>query len=135
MTSGPVTQSTPSGRQYTGGWIEKIRLANVADGSSNTFLAGEMHIPDGKLNQFPYNGAVLYGVESDNHSRVGGSGVPILSSNEETGAFLGFGSAHPSQCNFVRADGSTGSVSNDLDTVVLANLCNRSDGEVVGAID
>ena len=134
MTSGPVVMNTPDGKQYTGNWIEKIRLENVTDGSSNTFLAGEMHIPAGKLNQFPYNGAVLYGVESDSHSRVGGSGVPILSSNEDVGAFLGFGSAHPDQCNFVRTDGSTGSVNNYLDTVVLANLCNRADGEVV-AID
>lgn len=89
-----------------------------------------MHIPDGELNRIPYNGPVFNGKELVAHSRIGGPGVPLLSGADEAGPVLGFGSSHPGTCNFVRADGSTGSVSLTMDTVVLANLCHRSDGEV-----
>ena len=90
-----------------------------------------MHIPNGSLNQTPANGPLYNGRELVAHSRIGGPGVPILTGNDEQGTILGFGSAHPGVCNFVRADGSTGAVNNSLDTVVLANFCHRSDGEVV----
>ena len=65
------------------------------------------------------------------HSRIGGPGVPILSSGDEPGAIFGFGSAHPGACNFVNADGSTKTVANTLDTLVLADLCHRADGNVI----
>ncbi len=118
-------------RLRTGRWKDRISFALIRDGSSNTFLAGEMHIPNGELNRTPYNGPIFNGAELVAHSRIGGPGVPILSGEDEPGAILGFGSAHPGTCNFTRADGSTGSVNNSLDTIVLANLCHRSDGEVV----
>ena len=113
------------------GWRDRVTLAMLRDGSSNTFLAGEMHIPDDQINTIPFNGPLYSGSEIVAHSRIGGPGVPILSGREESGPIFGFGSAHPGICNFVRADGSTGSVNSSLDTLVLANLCNRSDGEVL----
>jgi len=120
----------------TGRWKGRIGYASLTDGSSNTFLAGELHIPDGQLNRSPYNGPIFNGGELDGHSRLGGPGVPILTRHDApTGTLLGFGSDHPGTCNFVRADGSTGSISNDLDTIVLANLCHRSDGEVIGDVN
>lgn len=131
VTSSPVVWRSSKDRKYAGAWREKVRMANVSDGSSNTFLAGEMHVPSEKLNQIPFNGPVLRGLELDNHSRIGGAGVPILTGQDAPGFLLGFGSAHPNSCNFVRADGSTHSLSNLLDTLVLANLCHRADGEVV----
>ena len=119
-----------------GGWGNKVGYSQLTDGSSNTILAGEMHIPRGGLNSAPYNGSLFNGNELDGHSRLGGAGVPILTQDDEPiPAFLGFGSVHPGTCNFVRADGSTGSISNGLDTVVLANLCHRSDGEVIGDLN
>lgn len=118
------------------GWGNKVDYTDVTDGSSNTFLAGEMHIPRGGLNIAPYNGSIFNGNELDGHSRIGGAGVPILTQNDDAVvSFLGFGSVHPGACNFVRADGSTASISNGLDTVVLANLCHRSDGEVTGDVN
>ncbi|WP_162273913.1 DUF1559 family PulG-like putative transporter [Mariniblastus fucicola] len=120
----------------TGRWADKVGYVHVIDGSSNTFLAGEMHIPKGQLNKTPYNGPLFNGNELDGHSRLGGPGVPILTRDDPPGGtLLGFGSDHPGTCNFVRADGSTGAVSNDLDSIVLANLCHRGDGEVVGEVE
>ena len=81
VTSSPVVQQSAAGRTYTGTWREKVRFSNVTDGLSNTFLAGEMHVPEQNLNQIPFNGPVLNGAELDNHSRIGGPGVPLLSGN------------------------------------------------------
>ncbi len=90
-----------------------------------------MHIPDGELNQTPSNGPLYNGKELVAHSRIGGPGIPILTGSDKPGAILGFGSAHPGVCNFVRVDGSTGAINNSLDTIVLGNLLHRSDGELI----
>lgn len=131
MTSNAIVRD---GEYITGRWTDRIRYADISDGSSNTFLAGEMHIPRDQINTTPFNGPMFNGIELDGHSRVGGSGVPILTADDDPALILGFGSAHPGACNFVRSDGSTGAIGNDVDTVVLANLCNRADGEVIGLL-
>ena len=111
--------------------MRTVSYGAILDGSSNTFLAGEMHIPNDKLNQVPFNGPMYNGKELVAHSRIGGPGIPLLSGNDEAGDILGFGSAHPGTCNFVRSDGSVSSIDIGLDTITLANLCHRYDGEVV----
>ena len=90
-----------------------------------------MHIPRNELNKVPFNGPVFNGQELVAHTRTGGPGLPLLSTADEGSALFGFGSAHAGVTNFVFADGRTTSVANSLDTVVLGNLCHRSDGEVV----
>ncbi len=136
ITAEPELKKNYFGRKaITGRWLGKMQYSHLIDGTSNTFLAGELHVPKGKLNQIPFNGPIFNGFELEGHSRIGGPGVPLLSDDEEAGFLFGFGSAHPGTSNFVRADGSTQAFSNDLDTIVLANLCHRADGEVIGAID
>jgi prepilin-type N-terminal cleavage/methylation domain-containing protein/prepilin-type processing-associated H-X9-DG protein len=113
-------------------WIDRINFASITDGSSNTTLAGELHVIPENLNQIPFNGPIYNGEDLAAFTRIGGPGVPILSGRQksETGV-LGFGSWHPGLCNFVFADGSTRFVANDIDTVSLGNLCNRRDGGMV----
>jgi prepilin-type N-terminal cleavage/methylation domain-containing protein/prepilin-type processing-associated H-X9-DG protein len=113
-------------------WIDRINFASITDGSSNTTLAGELHVVPENLNQIPFNGPIYNGEDLAAFTRIGGPGVPILSGRQksETGV-LGFGSWHPGLCNFVFADGSTRFVANDIDTVSLGNLCNRRDGGMV----
>lgn len=113
-------------------WGHRIGYTHLTDGSSNTFLAGELHIPTDSLNMAPSNGAIFNGNELDGHSRIGGPGIPLLTGDDQAGGILGFGSSHSGTCNFVHADGSTHSIRNEIDTIVLANLCHRSDGEVIG---
>ena len=115
----------------TGQWTNRISLGSIRDGSSNTFLAGEMHIPNDRINVTPFNGPMFNGSELVAHSRIGGPGVPILTGKEEPGEIFGFGSAHPTGCNFVNADGSTRTQSSSMDTILLANLCHRTDGNVI----
>jgi len=79
--------------RMTGDWEDKISFASIRDGSSNTFLAGELHIPNGQINVTPFNGPMFNGSELVAHSRIGGPGVPILSEGEEPGEIFGFGTS------------------------------------------
>ncbi|MDG2015215.1 MAG: DUF1559 domain-containing protein [Pirellulaceae bacterium] len=115
-------------------WINKIGFHSITDGSSNTVLAGELHVMSENLNQMPYNGPIYNGEDVAAFTRVGGPGVPILSGSEKPiSGVLGFGSWHPQVCNFVYSDGSTHSLPNTTDTVTLGQLCNRHDGGEVTA--
>jgi prepilin-type N-terminal cleavage/methylation domain-containing protein len=122
-------------RKQTNGrleWIDRIKYSSVSDGTSNTVLAGELHVSLNKLNTSPFNGPVYNGAHVASFTRLGGPGVPILSSSEEPeSSILGFGSWHPGVCNFEFVDGSTRSLSNDVDTVTLGQLCNRADQPIV----
>ena len=112
-------------------YFDKITMASITDGSSNTYLAGELHVRPEDLNTIPYNGPIFNGEDLAAFARIGVPGVPLLGALDEPGTILGFGSAHPGVCNFARSDGSTASVNLNLDTVTLGQLCNRSDGEVI----
>jgi len=116
-------------------WIDRIRIRDVRDGTSNTTLAGEIHIPQGKLNQMPWNGPIFNGEDLAAFTRIGGPTVPLLNPSQDPGPILGFGSAHPQVVNFTMADGSTRNFSYQLDTTTLGQLCNRADGQVINSLD
>lgn len=112
-------------------WVDRVRYSSIADGSSNTALAGELHVSPENLNKIPFNGPIYNGKDLAAFTRIGGPGVPIRSgADTATNSVLGFGSWHPGTCNFVYADGSTRSINNQVDTVTLGQVCNRRDGEV-----
>ena len=111
--------------------MDRITYAHLTDGSSNTALAGELHVSPDNLNSIPYNGPIYNGEDLAAFTRVGGPGVPILTgTSQSAGSILGFGSWHPGTCNFVYADGSTKAIQNGIDTVTLGQICHRSDGGV-----
>lgn len=110
-------------------WIDRVKHNSITDGTSNTIMAGELHVSPENLNKIPFNGPMYNGEDLAAFARLGGPGVPLLHPNETspTGV-LGFGGWHPGVCNFVYADGSTHSVNTRTDTVTLGKLCNRDDG-------
>ncbi|MBM4068091.1 MAG: DUF1559 domain-containing protein [Planctomycetes bacterium] len=115
-------------------WYDKVRLAHVTDGASNTFLAGEMHVPMGKINQSPDNGPIYDGSRFYHMSRVGGPGVPLAQGPEDNVLGMGlfaFGSWHLGICHFAFADGHVQPVRNQISTTMLERLCHRSDGQPV----
>ena len=122
-------------RPKDGLWKDKVPLAAVRDGLTNTFLVGERHILRGNLGDLEKDGSGFDGSRFYTSSRVGGPGVPLATSpgDEVFGSDLfAFGSEHAGIVQFALADGSVRPVATTIDTVTLGRACNRRDGEVLG---
>jgi prepilin-type N-terminal cleavage/methylation domain-containing protein len=116
------------------GWIDRVRPQDVTDGLSSTILAGEMHVPAGRVSQVPENGPVFDGSRFYNSARVGGPGVPIAHGPFDDLGGMGvfaFGSWHAGGCHFAFGDGRVAAVRPSLSTQVLERLCHRADAGVV----
>lgn len=112
-------------------WIDKIRNRDITDGSSNTILAGEMHVNAQKINQAPDDGTIYSGWHFSFSTRIGGIHVPLATNMDYVDTRLySFGSWHPGICQFAFADGSVHALSTSIDVKILGNLCVRNDGEV-----
>jgi hypothetical protein len=127
--TGVIISSRPLCRNaLPAGWIDKVRHKDLLDGASKTFLAGEMHIPLGRLAQVPENGPIYNGLDLPAFARIGGPGVPLARGSDDMDIpVIGFGSWHPGVCPFVLADGSVQLVDNFTDTEVLRSFCRRFD--------
>ena len=113
-------------------WVDRISIRDVRDGTSNTFLAGELHVTPELIKKQPYNGPLFNGQDLAAFARIGGPGVPIArSARDSAGPILGFGSWHRGVCNFVLSDGSVRSVNSLIDTTTLGRLCCRDDRQPV----
>ncbi|MCH2114857.1 MAG: DUF1559 domain-containing protein [Pirellulales bacterium] len=114
------------------GWTDRINLASLLDGTSNTFLIGEKHIPPNKFKMPPLDGPIYSSLYFPSIARVGGPGVPIVRNQfQDEPVVFQFGSSHPQICNFAMADGSVQSISNTIDTITLGRLCHRADSEII----
>ncbi|MEX0819211.1 MAG: DUF1559 domain-containing protein [Pirellulaceae bacterium] len=114
-------------------WVDRVSHKNVTDGLSNTLLAGEMHVPLGKLGVSPEDAFIFNGDHVFNACRVGGPTVPIVSDKRAaTGnGLVSWGSWHPGVCHFAMSDGSVRSFAATLDTEILGRLGHRADGEPI----
>jgi prepilin-type N-terminal cleavage/methylation domain-containing protein len=112
-------------------------LQDMVDGTSNTFLIGEKHVPKEKYGQSGPSwgdGAIFNGDFPRNYSRI--AGLPKF--NLGNGPFdlsgpwhCKFGSDHPGICQFVFSDGHVGTMSNMTDMNTLNRLAVRDDGGVI----
>jgi prepilin-type N-terminal cleavage/methylation domain-containing protein len=115
-------------------------LASISDGLSNTFLAGEKHVPSGMFGRAKVgDGSIYDGVWTTYSGRVAGPDDPLATGPKDVtpstraDAFYArkFGSYHPGVCQFVFCDGSIKAVRTSIDPVNLRRLAVRNDGEVV----
>lgn len=114
-------------------WADKVAMADVVDGTSNTLMIGESHVPQAQNLTTPYNGPAYFGRHLTNFCRIAGPGVPLAHSpQDQRGSVYSFGSAHPGIVQFALADGSVRAVSTSISTRLLGDLSNRHDGRVVG---
>jgi len=86
-------------------WIDRIRIRDVGDGLSSTFLAGERHVPLARLGVLPDDGSVYDGSSFHFASRVAGPGAQLARNPDDlTAGIYSFGSWHQGVCHFVMAD-------------------------------
>ncbi len=119
-------------------------FASVTDGLSNTFLAGEKHVPQGMFGRAKVgDGSIYNGVWTTYAGRVAGPDDPLAKGPTDvapstTGdAFYArrFGSWHTGVCQFAFGDGSTRAVRTSIDPVNLRRFAVRNDGEVATGND
>ncbi len=114
-----------------------VTMADIRDGTSNTYLAGEKYInpdyyttgQDGGDDWSPYTGS-----QNDvgrscyyNADNVELSWTPLQDTPAVTNSNR-FGSAHAAGCNFVFCDGSIHTISYSIDALTHSHLGARNDG-------
>ncbi|MCI0461897.1 MAG: DUF1559 domain-containing protein [Gemmataceae bacterium] len=126
----------------------KTSLKDLVDGTSNTALVGEKHVPQGCLNVGVGNADVtcadgsVFGhrwyaqlhVVRDLYTPMGrGSQDGVASITAPTAGihWAAFGSWHPGVCQFVFGDGSVRAIVNRTSLTILWKLGDRRDGQVV----
>ncbi len=111
---------------------DRIRMASVSDGTSNTFLFGEKYVPITQLGQFPYDSPAYDGDHLPASCRLAGPGLRLAQGpNDVLADVFSFGSWHPGGVHFALVDGSVRLFSSGTDTKLLGSLANRHDARVV----
>jgi prepilin-type N-terminal cleavage/methylation domain-containing protein len=113
--------------------LSTIKIANIADGASNTILGGEKYMaPDSYTNGSLEGDFQGWDVGYlDDIYRWGSPSQPLLQDAWGMDAWDCFGSAHFDSAGFVFCDGSVHRLNYTMDTNLLGNLCNRNDGQVI----
>lgn len=106
-----------------------LRYNQILDGTSNTFMMGEKHVPTGKLGKGAWDCSIYDGDNFLCSCRSAGLSYPVAGSLQDQG--LKFGSNHPHICMFLFCDGSVHALSVDIDPQTLDYLANVSDGQVI----
>jgi type II secretory pathway pseudopilin PulG len=116
----------------------QTRLRDILDGTSNTFLVGEKHVPRSKYGQSGPSwgdGAIFNGDFPRNYNRI--AGLPKFNLGQGPDDLDGpwhckFGSIHPGICQFAFTDGHVAILKNSTDMTVLNKLAVRNDGQIIG---
>jgi prepilin-type N-terminal cleavage/methylation domain-containing protein len=127
-------------RLADGSFKSNTRLASITDGTSNTFLIGEKHVPQGMFGRGRVGDSSIYnGVWTCYSGRVAGIEDPLAQSPTDVTPSKGgnafyarkFGSWHTGICQFVYCDGSVHVIRTSIDPDNLRRLAVRNDGEVI----
>ena len=112
----------------------QVTVAEIRDGTSNTYLIGEKYLnPDDYTtgSDDADNENLYVGVDNDHYRFTHpGFGAPRVD-RSGTALYNIFGSAHPSGWQAVLCDGSVRSLSYSIDPAIHSRLGNRRDGEAI----
>ncbi len=139
QSPGPPTITGSSPNRRIASWAGSIKLTGITDGTSNTFLIGERHIPtDNQFGDAPHDRTIYEASNVHTTRRCCGRmsdtiNVPLLQPGPNIPglSFFAFGSNHPGVCQFVFCDGSVKAVRNSIDLDNLGRLTSRNDGQVI----
>jgi prepilin-type processing-associated H-X9-DG protein len=106
--------------------IRGIPLRQIYDGTSNTLMVGEKHVPMEHMAEFPWDCSIFDGHNPVCNTRCAGPGFPLANNKFDLG--WKFGSYHSGICQFVFCDGSVRSLRNSVNEVTLGLLANIHDG-------
>ena len=127
-------------------WQSEVDFTSITDGLSNTFLAGEKHVPTAAGER---QGSLYNGDNQNNCARVAGRVAPLANSEQDltrcreisgcSGSLRGpcicdiFGSSHAGVCQFVFADGHVSEISVNADLSIIDRLASRNDGLTISS--
>lgn len=106
-----------------------VRLTEILDGTSNTFMVGEKHVPLGKFGEAYMDSSTYNGDNPISWTRGAGPGAPLAQSLRDP--YWKFGSYHIGVTQFAFCDGSVRIVPNSTPGEVLGLLTDRCDGKVI----
>ncbi|MCA9099683.1 MAG: DUF1559 domain-containing protein, partial [Planctomycetales bacterium] len=113
-----------------------VRLAQISDGTSNTYMVGEKYLNSDKYKtgDDPADNETIYGGYDWDYIRWTGRNMVLQPEHvprQDTPGFntnYAYGSAHPASWNVVMCDGSVHSLSYSIDTETHRRLGWRGDG-------
>jgi len=121
-------------------WSSNTALRMITDGTSNTFLAGEKHVPMTMFGRAKVgDGSIYNGVWTTYSGRVAGlddppaKGPKDVTASTNGDAFFArkFGSYHPGVTQFVMCDGSIKTVRVSINLQMYERFALIADGQVV----
>ena len=121
------SESTPSMRSVFQ-FGANLRLLDITDGTSNTLLVGEKHVPLGKEGVGWWDCSGYNGDYYQCAGRSAGRLFPLTTNPRDTG--WKFGGRHPMVVMFCFADGRVTRIPETTDGYTLELLSMRNDGEV-----
>ncbi len=111
-------------------YIGGVKIAQITDGVSNTFLIGEKHVQQTRLGDFGAGDGCAY--NGDKGTAFRGAGPALTLARSPSDAFTNrFGSAHTGICLFVFGDGSVRPVSVMTSGTTLGNLADKADDQTI----
>jgi len=140
------------------GWTSVTKMASITDGTSNTALVGEKHVPIDRFGRGPWDSSVFnpdpvtgpvyrqLGREWNTSAQPSPNGenrdvtrdLPLVTDIRQRGTGAPhysdwrFGSYHPGLAQFVMCDGSVRSIRASVSPITLAYVAMRNDGRVLG---
>lgn len=111
----------------------QVRIADITDGSSNTYLVGEKCVSyDDYLTGTDYgDDGPAFGGDDLDLCRWGGPSYPPVQDEPGVTAYWFFGSAHPGGFNMGFCDGSVRNLSYSIDTTIHGYFANRKDDKAI----